>query len=220
MQEAGCAVIGGHSIGDEEIKFGYAVTGLINPQRVLKNVGARPGDRLILTKPLGTGVLGTALKKGVASEAEVEAAILSMCTLNRAAMEIALPFELHSATDVTGFGLLGHAREMAVGSSVSFILDSSQIVFLPGARELAQKGHLPGGLKRNQEFLGGCVEFAPRVPDDIRDLLFDPQTSGGLLFSVAAKDVERLVEALRSGGVDAQPIGEVIEKTHPLLGVR
>ena len=129
MQEASCAVIGGHSIGDDEIKFGYAVTGLINPQRVLKNVGARPGDRLILTKRLGTGVLGTALKKGVASEAEVEAAILSMCMLNLTAMEIALPFELHSATDVTGFGLLGHAREMAVGSNVSFALDSSQIIF-------------------------------------------------------------------------------------------
>ena len=220
MQEASCAVIGGHSIGDDEIKFGYAVTGLINPQRVLKNVGARPGDRLILTKRLGTGVLGTALKKGVASEAEVEAAILSMCMLNLTAMEIALPFELHSATDVTGFGLLGHAREMAVGSNVSFALDSSQIIFLPGARELAQKGHLPGGLKRNQEFVGGCVEFAPKVPDEIRNLLFDPQTSGGLLSSVAAKDAERLVEALRSSAVDAQPIGEVIEKTHPLLSVR
>ena len=140
MQEAGCTVIGGHSIGDEEIKFGYAVTGLINPQRVLKNVGARPGDRLILTKRLGTGVIGTALKKDSAAKAAVDAAILSMCTLNRASMEIALPFEVHAATDVTGFGLLGHAREMAVGSKVSFAIDSAQIEFLPGARELAQEG--------------------------------------------------------------------------------
>ena len=120
MQEAGCTVIGGHSIGDEEIKFGYAVTGVINPQRVLKNVGAQPGDRLILTKRLGTGVIGTALKKDSAAKAAVDAAILSMCTLNRAGMESALPFEVHAATDVTGFGLLGHAREMAVGSQVSF----------------------------------------------------------------------------------------------------
>ena len=149
MQEAGCTVIGGHSIGDDEIKFGYAVTGVINPQRVLKNVGAQPGDRLILTKRLGTGVIGTALKKDGAAKAAVDAAILSMCTLNRAGMELALPLEVHAATDVTGFGLLGHAREMAVGSKVSFAIDSAQIEFLPEARELAQKGFLPGGLKRN-----------------------------------------------------------------------
>ena len=220
MQEAGCTVIGGHSIGDEEIKFGYAVTGVINPQRVLKNVGAQPGDRLILTKRLGTGVIGTALKKDAAAKAAVDAAILSMCTLNRAGMEIALPFEVHAATDVTGFGLLGHAREMAVGSKVSFAIDSAQIEFLPEARELAQKGFLPGGLKRNLEFIGGCVEFAPGVPEDVRNLLFDPQTSGGLLLSVASKDAARLLESLRASGVDAQQMGEVIEKTHPLIHVR
>ena len=143
MQEAGCTVIGGHSIGDEEIKFGYAVTGVINPQRVLKNVGAQPGDRLILTKRLGTGVIGTALKKDAATKAAVDAAILSMCTLNRAGMELALPFEVHAATDVTGFGLLGHAREMAVGSKVSFAIDSAQIEFLPQARELAKRVFFP-----------------------------------------------------------------------------
>ena len=220
MQEAGCTVIGGHSIGDEEIKFGYAVTGVINPRRVLKNVGAQPGDRLILTKRLGTGVIGTALKKDSAAEAAVDAAILSMCTLNRASMEIALPMEVHAATDVTGFGLLGHAREMAVGSKVSFAFDSAQIEFLPGARELAQKGFLPGGLKRNLEFIGDCVEFAPGVPEDIRNLLFDPQTSGGLLLSVAWKDATRLLGSLRANGVSAQPVGEVFEKTHPLIQVR
>jgi len=220
MQEAGCTVIGGHSIGDEEIKFGYAVTGVINPRRVLKNVGAQPGDRLILTKRLGTGVIGTALKKDSAEKAAVDAAILSMCTLNRASMEIALPMEVHAATDVTGFGLLGHAREMAVGSKVSFAFDSAQIEFLPGARELAQKGFLPGGLKRNLEFIGDCVEFAPGVPEDIRNLLFDPQTSGGLLLSVAWKDATRLLGSLRANGVSAQPVGEVFEKTHPLIQVR
>jgi selenide,water dikinase len=220
MQEAGCAVIGGHSLGDDEIKFGYAVTGVINPQRVLKNVGARPGDRLILTKRLGTGVIGTALKKDGAAKATVDAAILSMCTLNRAAMELALRWEVHAATDVTGFGLLGHAREMAVGSKVSFAIDSAQIEFLPGARELALEGFLPGGLKRNIEFIGGCVEFAPGVPEEVRNLLFDPQTSGGLLLSVASKDAARLLESLRAGGVSAQQVGEVIEKTHPLIQVR
>ena len=220
MQEAGCTVIGGHSIGDEEIKFGYAVTGVINPRRVLKNVGAQPGDRLILTKCLGTGVIGTALKKDRAAKAAVDAAILSMCTLNRASMEIALPMEVHAATDVTGFGLLGHAREMALGSQVSFAIDSGQIEFLPGARALAQEGFLPGGLQRNQEFIGGCVEFAPGVPEDVRNLLFDPQTSGGLLLSVSMKDAARLLESLRANGVGAQQVGEVIEKTHPLVQVR
>jgi selenide,water dikinase len=196
------------------------VTGIINPQRVLKNVGAQPGDRLILTKRLGTGVIGTALKNDSADTAAVNAAVLSMCTLNRASMEIALPMEVHAATDVTGFGLLGHAREMAVGSKVSFAIDSAQIEFLPQARELSQKGFLPGGMKRNQEFIGGCVEFAPGVPEDVRNLLFDPQTSGGLLLSVASKDAAKLLESLRASGVDAQHIGEVIEKTHPLIQVR
>jgi selenide, water dikinase len=220
MQEAGCTVIGGHSIGDEEIKFGYAVTGVINPQRVLKNVGAQPGDRLILTKRIGTGVIGTALKKDAASKASVDAAILSMCTLNRAGMEAALPLEVHAATDVTGFGLLGHAREMAAGSKVSLAIDSAQVQFLPEARELARKGFLPGGMKRNQEFIGGCVEFAPDVAEEVRNLLFDPQTSGGLLLSVALKDATRLLESLRASGVAAQQVGEVIEKTHPLIQVR
>ncbi len=220
MQEAGCTVIGGHSIGDEEIKFGYAVTGVINPQRVWKNVGAQPGDRLILTKRLGTGVVATALKQDRAAKAAVDAAILSMCTLNRAGMELALPWEVRAATNVTGFGLLGHAREMALGSKVSFTIDSGEIDFLPDARELAKKGFLPGGLKRNQEFIGGCVEFAPGVPEDIRNLLFDPQTSGGLLLSVTSKDFSGLLESLRAGGVAARQIGKVVEKTHPLIQVR
>jgi selenide,water dikinase len=220
MQEAACTVIGGHSIGDDEIKFGYAVTGVINPRRVLKNVGAKPGDRLILTKRLGTGVLGTALKKGCAAEAAVDAAVKSMCTLNRVGSEVALQFEVHAATDITGFGLLGHAREMAAGSKVSFAIDSAQIDFLPEAREYARGGFLPGGLKRNMEFIAGCVEFASEVTEEIRNLLFDPQTSGGLLLSVAAHDASRLLEALRAHGVDAQQVGEVVEKTHhPLIQV-
>lgn len=220
MQEAGCTVVGGHSIADEEIKFGYAVTGLINPQRVLKNVGARPGDRLIFTKRLGTGVIAAALKKESAPEAAVEAAILSMCTLNKTAIELALPFAIHAATDVTGFSLLGHAREMAVGSKVSFVIDSLKFEFLPHARELAQNGFLSGGLKRNQEFIGGCVEFAPGVPEDVRNLLFDPQTSGGLLLSVAPQDAAGFLKTLTTNGVAALHVGEVIEKTHPLIQVQ
>ena len=220
MQEAACTVIGGHSIGDDEIKFGYAVTGLINPHRVLKNVGAQPGDRLILTKRLGTGVVATALKKEQASQDSIDAAIESMCALNGAASQSALQFDVHAATDVTGFGLLGHAREMAVGSNVSFTLDSTQFEFLPEAIEYARRGFLPGGLKRNIDFIGECVEFTDRVGDEIRNLLFDPQTSGGLLVAVSSKDVAPLLKALRASGVAVQQAGEVIERTHPLIQVR
>jgi selenide,water dikinase len=221
MQEAACTVIGGHSIGDDEIKFGYAVTGVINPHHVLKNAGARPGDRLVLTKRLGTGVLSTALKKGCAAPAAMEAAIESMCTLNRVGSEVALQYETHAATDITGFGLLGHAREMAVSSKVSLAIDSAQIEFLPEAREYARGDFLPGGLKRNMEFIASCVEFADGVSEEIRNLLFDPQTSGGLLLSVAAHDASPVLEALRAKGVAAQQIGEVVEKApESLLQVR
>lgn len=220
MQEAGCAVIGGHSIGDEEIKFGYAVTGLVHPQRILTNSAARPGDQLVLTKRLGTGIISTALKKGRASKPAVEAASESMCALNRAASEVALQFDVHSATDITGFSLLGHAREMAVGSKVSLVIDPTKVEFLPDAVEYSRGGFLPGGLRRNMDFIGSCVEFVSSIPDEVRNLLFDPQTSGGLLFSVSAQDAPRLVEALQALPIPAQAIGEVVEKTHPLILVR
>ena len=220
MQEGGCAVIGGHSIGDEEIKFGYAVTGLINPKRILSNAAARVGDRLILTKRIGTGIISTALKKNRASEASVNAAIESMKMLNRTASEIALKFEVHAATDITGFGLLGHAREMAAGSKVSLHINYTQVVFLPEASDYAREGHLPGGLKRNMDFVSNCVEFANGITEDIRNLLYDPQTSGGLLLSVAATDAPKLLETLRGQGIAAQEIGEVVEKTRPLIKVR
>jgi len=220
MQEAGCAVIGGHSIGDEEIKFGYAVTGLVHPQRFLTNSAARPGDQLVLTKRLGTGIISTALKKGQASVAAVDAASESMCALNRAASEVALRFDVHSATDITGFGLLGHAREMAVGSKVSLVINSAKVELLPEAEGYSRRGFLPGGLRRNMDFIVDCVEFASRVPDEVRNLLFDPQTSGGLLFSVAAQDAPKLLEALRALPTPAQIIGEIIEKTHPLILVQ
>ena len=219
MQEAGCAVIGGHSVGDDEIKFGYAVTGLVNPARVWANASARPGDRLVLTKRLGTGVISTALKKGAASPAALEAATESMTTLNRRAAEVAQELTIHAATDVTGFGLLGHAREMAVGSKASLVIDSSHIAFLPEALEYARQGFIPGGLERNTDFVGGCVEFDPSVPDDIRNLLFDPQTAGGLLLSVAAEDAQRLLGGLKKAGVFSEEIGEVVPATHPLIRV-
>jgi selenide,water dikinase len=220
MQEAGCVVIGGHSIGDDEIKFGYAVTGVINPQRILKNVGAQPGDRLILTKRLGTGVIATALKNNRASSASVQAAVESMSTLNRAASEVALQFDVHAATDITGFGLLGHAREMAAGSQVSLVLDSAQVEFLPDALDYARQGFLPGGLKRNAEFVASCVDFADGIRDEVRNMLYDPQTSGGLLLSVAELDAGKLLAALAEHAVPARLIGQVVAKTKPLILVR
>lgn len=219
MQEAGCTVIGGHSIADEEIKFGYAVTGLINPNRILTNSGARPGDRLLLTKRLGTGVIGTALKKSRASEESLHAAVESMRTLNREAGELALKYEIHAATDITGFGLLGHAREMATGSGVSLVIDSSQVEFLPGALDAAREGYLPGGLKRNIEFISGCVEFSDGIPEPVRNLLYDPQTSGGLLVSCSAPDAPRLLNELLERHISAREIGTVTEKTKPLISV-
>jgi len=183
-------------------------------------VGARPGDRLILTKRLGTGIIGTALKQQRASEASMNAAIESMCALNAAASELALRFDVHAATDVTGFGLLGHAREMDAGSPVSLILDSGQVELLPEALEYSRAGFLPGGLKRNIEFIALCVEFAESVSEELRNLLYDPQTSGGLFLSVAAGDTAKLLAALRDASIPARQVGEVIEKTKPLIQVR
>ena len=220
MTEAGCTVVGGHSIRDDELKFGYAVTGTVNPKKVWTNTGARPGDRLLLTKPLGTGVITTALKKGAAKDAWVEAATRTMVQLNRAAAEALAGFDIHGATDVTGFGLIGHARELAAGSGVSLRFDSSKLEWIDGALDCARAGHLAGGLKNNRDFLGGCVEFAPGVPADVQTLLFDPQTSGGLLVALAPEQAEAAAKALRQAGSAAMTIGEVLPKTSPLLAVR
>lgn len=226
MQEAGCAVLGGHSIADEEIKFGYAVTGTIDPSRVLTNSGARPGDALILTKRLGTGVIGTAIKQGKASEESVAAAVDSMRTLNRKACETLVEFSeqhpgaVHSVTDVTGFGLLGHAREMALGSNVTIEIDHSQVEPLPGALEAIRYGCIPGGLKNNREFASCSVSLAASILPEIETLLYDPQTSGGLLISLAAAQAPALESALGAAGIPASIIGRVLERgEHPIVVV-
>ncbi len=179
MIEAGCVVLGGHSVNDDEIKFGYAVTGLVHPERVWTNAGARVGDVLVLTKALGTGVIGTALKRGLARAEHVEAAVASMTALNRT------DAEAHGCTDVTGFGLMGHGREMALASGVTLEIDSKQLEFLPGALEYAAAGAIPGGLNNNRNFAGCAVEIAGALAPEIEALLYDPQTSGGLLLSQA-----------------------------------
>src|SRR5690349_9930379 len=214
MIEAGCTIVGGHSIRDEETKFGYSVTGLINPNKVLANKGARPGDRLLLTKALGTGVISTAIKKGTAHPEWIDAAGRSMTTLNKAAAEAitqgvgtAAPgrpaerssasserrtaeaavatWEVHALTDVTGFGLIGHAREMARASGVSLRIHTSRVPFLPGALECVRANYIPGGLKANREFAECVIQYDEAIPDDVRTLLYDPQTAGGLLIAVS-----------------------------------
>jgi selenide,water dikinase len=236
MIEAGCTVVGGHSIRDEETKFGYAVTGVIHPRRVLANQGAQPGDRLLFTKSLGTGVISTAIKKGTAKQAWIDAAARSMTTLNKAAAEVitGAPAELRSAwageahvptwqvhalTDVTGFGLIGHAREMALASNVGLIFDSAKIPILEGALDCIRAGYIPGGLKANRDFAECLVSYADTVPADIRTLLFDPQTAGGLLISVAADASSSLLSALTAAGVPAVDIGQVVPPTKPLIHV-
>jgi len=204
IHEAGAVILGGHSVNDPEIKFGYAVTGTIHPDRIKTNAAARPGDRLLFTKRIGTGVISTAIKRGLASQAHIDGAIRSMLMLNRAAAEAMGDLEIHSVTDVTGFGLLGHAREMAMGSGVTLEIDSSRVRFLDGAMEYAAAGAIPGGLNNNREFVGSCVESAGPV----EQLLFDPQTSGGLLISIAEADAALYMQKYP----EAYEIGRVVTR--------
>jgi selenide, water dikinase len=241
MIEAGCTISGGHSIRDEETKFGYSVTGTVNPKLVLKNQGARAGDRLLLTKALGTGVISTAIKKGVAKQAWIDGAVASMTTLNKAAAEVITDklfthpsktakdgaasssennaSSVHALTDITGFGLIGHAREMALASDVSLRLYASRIPLLEGALECVRAGHIPGGLNANRDFAECVVNYGEEIPDDVKTLLFDPQTSGGLLIAVVEDRSMELQKALNSAGVTAVEIGEVLPKTKPLISV-
>jgi selenide,water dikinase len=204
IHEADCALLGGHSVKDEEMKFGYAVTGLIHPGAIKTNAGARPGDALVFTKRLGTGVISTALKQGIARESDVEAAVQSMLKLNREACEAMLAFDVHGCTDVTGFGLIGHARERALASKVTIEINPQAVRFLPGAVEYARLGALSGGLKNNREFAASCVAGS----SEFDDLLYDPQTSGGLLIALPERNAAQLETKLP----DAYRIGQVTER--------
>ncbi len=216
--------------------MGYAITGVIDPRRVWRNVGARTGDTLLFTKPLGTGVITTALKKNCATPESLNAAITAMSTLNRDAAAALREVEnaakdarpIHAVTDVTGFSLLGHAREMALGSTdahnpvapVSFEIDHAAFAYLPGAEQAARDGHISGGLKNNRAFVGDCAEFSAAVPEAYRDLLFDPQTSGGLLIAIAPDFAAAALAELQQHGVSARQVGRVVEKRSPLLFVQ
>ncbi len=221
MVEAACVVIGGHSIRDEETKFGYAVTGLIHPKKVFTNAGAKPGDALIFTKPLGTGVISTAIKKNKAEPAWIAAAVQSMTTLNKRAADVIQQgeFRVHAMTDVTGFGLIGHARELALASNVTLQFFSQDMPALPGALECIRAGYVPGGLKNNRDFAECWVGYEAAISDDLKTLLFDPQTAGGLLVSVAEDDRQRLVRELQGAGVPARHVGNVTESQKPLIRI-
>jgi selenide, water dikinase len=212
LKEAGVALLGGHTVRDQEIKFGYAVTGAVDPGRIFANAGARPGDALLLTKALGTGIIATALKFDRAPESAVAAAVRSMTTLNRGACEVlvALPAGSVSAcTDVTGFGLIGHASEMAAASGCTIRIDPQHVPVLTGALALGRK-NLPGGGKTNESHFGQRVRAAVPVDPDLLALLYDPQTSGGLLVAISHDQAAAALEALRAAGVDAVEIGDAV----------
>lgn len=211
-REAGIAVAGGHSIDDAEPKYGMVALGFVHPNRLLRNVGARPGDRLVLTKPLGIGIIATAIKRQQAPPEMIHAAVRTMVTLNAAASEAALRAEAHACTDVTGFGLLGHLREMMEGSGVGARLEAGQVPFLEGVAELAQAGAVPGGTRRNYASLSDVVHWPESMPEWQRLMLADAQTSGGLLIAVSPDRAPELVAELREAGTPASAvIGEVVE---------
>jgi len=208
-REAGVGVVGGHSIDDAEPKVGYAVAGLVHPARVWRNVGARVGDGLVLTKPIGTGIISTAIKQAKAPAAAVDAAIRTMILLNRAAAEAAAQVTVHAVTDVTGFGLLGHLREMTAGSGVAARLSAGAIPLLPDVVALAEAGLVPGGTKRNLRAVASVVRWDPAIPEPLRAVIGDAQTSGGLL--IATPDWTGLLRALgRAGVAEARLIGEIV----------
>jgi selenide,water dikinase len=212
LREAGVVLLGGHTVQDREIKFGYAVTGEVDPRHMLTNAGARVGDRLILTKPLGTGIVGTAIKFGRAPERLVAQAIESMSRLNQKASVALTDVEgVHACTDITGFGLAGHASQMAVASSVTLSIQSSRLPLLDGVLALASQNR-SGGMTTNREHFENRVEMGPAVPAPMGDLVFDPQTSGGLLVTVGQETVESALAALESAGAPGVDIGEVVEK--------
>ena len=213
MREADVLLVGGHSVEDNELKYGLSVTGTIHPQKVLYNKGARPGDKLILTKPLGTGINNTALKGGIADERSVADSVECMTALNRKASELMVEVEVHACTDVTGFGLLGHACEMIESGDVGMGIDSSAVPFLAGTREYADMGLIPGGTLRNRDFRLHMIDNTAGISDVFMLMLFDAQTSGGLLISASGQNAQTLLEKLHQQGVqEAAIIGEVVAK--------
>jgi selenide,water dikinase len=221
LTEAAVVVVGGHSIEDAELKYGLSVTGFIRPQKVLTKKNLRPGDCLVLTKPLGTGIVNTAIKAGMASVALTDRVTRLMAALNREAAAILAPFDVGACTDVTGFGLLGHLAEMVSGSGRGVRIDSGDVPLIEEALGFAAMGLIPAGAYKNREFRQEMVAFEDSVARALQDILFDPQTSGGLLISVRGDQSVELVSAMKDGGVgEAARIGEIVEGTREKIWVR
>jgi len=221
MHEAGVILVGGHTVEDPELKYGLSVTGTVHPLKVIHNNGARAGDRLILTKPLGTGIISTAIKGGAAGEEAVAGIVKSMTALNRKASELMQEVGVNACTDITGFGLLGHACDMIEGTDVGMVIDSAVVPYFPEAKELAEMGMIPGGLHRNRDFRKDMVDMADSIPQYLADILFDPQTSGGLLISVPEAKATSLLEKLYKEGItEAVIIGEVVAENKGRINVR
>lgn len=211
VRSAGAALVGGHSVADDEIKYGLAVTGTIDPRRVTRNVGAQRGDVLVLTKPLGTGILTTALKRQHLQDSEYTAAVESMVMLNRTAAQVMQRYTVHACTDVTGFSLMGHSCEIAQGSGVTLQLRASNLPLLPGALRLALEGYITGGCQRNRDYLADKVRVMPDVAPELDEVAFDPQTSGGLVIAVPENQAAALVRELSDeGALAAAVIGEAV----------
>jgi selenide,water dikinase len=211
LREAGVVLVGGHTVEDSELKYGLSVTGYIHPDRILTKRNLQVGDRLILTKPLGTGIISTVIKAGLADQVLTDSVTRAMATLNRDAAMIMEEFTVHACTDITGFGFLGHLAEMVVDSGHGVRVSSADVPMYPEALEWAAMGLIPAGAYSNRSFRGAFVDFGTHVSRRVQDLLFDPQTSGGLLIAVAGGEAVRLVAALKAKGVDSAAIvGEVV----------
>lgn len=220
IKEAGVVLIGGHSIEDKELKYGLSVTGIIHPSRILTKKKLRLGDRLVLTKPLGTGIVNTAIKAGMASGALAERVTRLMASLNRGAAQIMSGFDVHACTDVTGFGLLGHLAEMVSGSGLGVRITAGSVPIIPEAMEYASMGLIPAGAYRNKEFRESMINFSEKVERSVRDVLFDPQTSGGLLISVNPDDAEALLSALEHAGHNGSSlVGEIVTASEEKIWV-
>ena len=220
IKEAGAVVIGGHSIKDTELKFGMAVTGIVHPKKIFTNSGAKVGDKLFLTKPLGTGIITTGIKRNVVNDDTVEKVIQSMIKLNKTACELMIKFGANASTDITGYGLLGHAFEMASGSKVSIHFFPNLIPILDGAKHLADRGILTGGAESNREYLKGKISIRQGFDKDLEHIMFDPQTSGGLLISMPAKTSDDFSKALQKHRLYHEPIGEVVSPSDYAISIR
>ncbi|KPU44147.1 selenide, water dikinase [Oxobacter pfennigii] len=212
VKEAGAIIVGGHSIDDKEPKYGLAVTGIVHPKKVWANIGANAGDTLILTKPLGTGIINTSIKGELATEKNIENAVKTMAYLNKYAFDIANKYSISACTDITGFGFLGHLNEMVSGSGASAVIHYDDIKMLSGAEDFAKMGIVPEGAYRNRKYLNGKIEFTAKIQEFKRDILFDPQTSGGLLLAVKKEDANELINELQNIETPASIVGEIIEK--------